>query len=59
MEEYAIVLLGERAPFSADVIDRRLPIHHDMRPESQQARKCLYTQKRDLLMKIAVTREGG
>ena len=34
-EEYAIVLLGERVSFSADVIDRCLPIHHDVRPESQ------------------------
>ena len=59
LEEFAIVLLDQRAPFHTGDIEARLPIQFDQSPESQQARKSLYTQKRDLLMKISETRVEG
>ena len=52
-------MLDSRAPFDFDVIKDHFPINHDLSPESQQARKSLYCQKRDLILKTAETRAGS
>ena len=52
-EEMAICLLNQRIPFNTEGIDRTMALKHDMDPFSQQKRKSLYTQKRDILLKLA------
>ena len=52
-EEMAICLLNQRIPFNTEGIDRTMALKHDMDPLSQQKRKSLYIQKRDILYKLA------
>ncbi len=52
-------LLNKSIHFNLNGIDKRLPIRHDLDPESKQKRKTMYTQERDILMKLAEDRGEG
>ena len=51
--EFVVKLLSQDADFTLEGIDRTFLIDFDQNAVSQQKRKSLYTQGRDLLMKLA------
>jgi hypothetical protein len=54
-----VELLSTRARFEIDSIKQVFPIEFDDDPVNQQMRKNLFLQQRDILLKLAESRERG